>query len=83
MKDLIDSLQRGERLEKPLFIPDPVGDIMVKCWENDPKKRPTFSQLERELGVMMEEDMQNEYLKMNEPYSHMNSRIPTSGYTNV
>ena len=83
LKDLIRLLLRGERLEKPSFMPDSLNDIMVKCWENDPKKRPTFSQLEEELGSLLGDDVQNHYLKMNDPYVQMNnSRLSTSGYAN-
>ena len=78
LKDLISLLRNGERLEKPLFIPDSVNQVMAKCWENDPKKRPSFSQLEKELGCMLGNDIQSHYLKMNAPYMEMNSRIPTS-----
>lgn len=64
-KDLIDFLQRGERLEKPFFMPDPVSAIMAKCWANDPKLRPTFSDLEIELGKMLDEESQSHYITMN------------------
>ena len=68
---MIGSLRNGERLEKPSFMPNAMGDIMAKCWANDPKKRPTFTQLERELGFMLEDDVQNHYLKMNDSYMQM------------
>lgn len=83
LKDLIRLLLRGERLETPSLMPDHVSGIMAKCWENDPKKRPTFSLLEEELGSMLGDDVQNHYLKMNDPYMQMtNSGISASGYTN-
>jgi len=62
LKDLIRLLRSGERLEQPSFMPDPVSQVMVKCWENDPKKRPSFSQLGREVGSMLGNDIQNQYL---------------------
>ena len=75
LKDLICLLRNGERLEKPSFMPNPVSQVMAKCWEIDPKKRPSFSQLVKELGSMLENDMQNQYLKMNEPYMQMSSNL--------
>ena len=68
----MDFLRNGERLEKPLLMPNCMSDIMARCWENDPKKRHTFSQLVRELGFMLEDDVQNHYLKMNDAYMQMN-----------
>jgi len=62
LKDLIRLLRSGERLEKPSLMPDPVSQVMVKCWENDPKKRLSFSQLDREVGSMLGNDIQNQYL---------------------
>jgi hypothetical protein len=32
-------------MEKPEYSPNFFGDIMEKCWQKDPKERPTFSQL--------------------------------------
>ena len=66
--DLIDFLQRGKRLEKPDLMSDSVSAQMLQCFENDPKTRPTFSQLERELGKMMEDELQSHYLKMNHSF---------------
>ena len=59
-KDLIQYLRNNERQEKPSFMPNPLGEIMARCWENDPKNRPGFGQLLRELGKMlMDNDVQN------------------------
>lgn len=68
-KDLIDFLHRGERLEKPSFMPDPVSAIMVECWASDPKLRPTFFDLERELGKMIDEELKNHCVKMNNSFT--------------
>ena len=31
-----------QRPEVPSTCPDPVSGLMMKCWDRDPKKRPTF-----------------------------------------
>ncbi len=69
LKDLIDFLQRGGRLEKPSLMPDLMSDIMAQCWENDPKRRPTFSDLERELGKMLGEELQSHYFRINNGFT--------------
>ncbi|CAF0754526.1 unnamed protein product [Adineta steineri] len=43
--DVYYYLQHGKRLERPSRCPSSIYQIMLKCWEWDEKKRPTFSQL--------------------------------------
>ena len=43
--DVYYSLKHGKRLEKPSRCPVFIYQIMLKCWEWDEKKRPTFYQL--------------------------------------
>ena len=65
-------LRNGDRLAKPLCMPNPLGALMVECWKEDPKERPTFTQLEREIGNMLGDEVKNYYLEMNGPYMEMN-----------
>ncbi len=48
----------------PVFSPDSIGDLMDRCWEKEPSDRPVFNELERRLGDMLEENVQQHYLKM-------------------
>jgi len=43
--DVYYYLQHGKRLERPSRCPSSIYQLMLKCWEWDEKKRPTFSQL--------------------------------------
>ncbi|CAF0975813.1 unnamed protein product [Adineta ricciae] len=43
--DVYYYLQHGKRLERPSRCPSSIYQIMLKTWEWDEKKRPTFSQL--------------------------------------
>lgn len=43
--NLIDRIDNGLRLEKPLNSPNAVYNIMMECWSKDPNSRPTFSDL--------------------------------------
>ena len=66
---LIRFLRDGKRLEKAAFSPDSIGDLMARCWEKEPGGSPTFNDLERELGNMSEESVQQHYLQINNnPY---------------
>jgi len=48
----------------PVFSPDSIGDLMDRCWEKEPSDRPTFNELKEKLGDMLEENVQQHYLKM-------------------
>ena len=43
--DVYYYLQHGKRLERPSRCPSSIYQLMLKCWEWEEKKRPTFSQL--------------------------------------
>ena len=64
LKDLIHFIREGQRLEMPVFSPDSIGDLMDRCWEKEPSDRPTFNELKEKLGDMLEENVQQHYLKM-------------------
>ncbi|KAL7670517.1 hypothetical protein ACOME3_005452 [Neoechinorhynchus agilis] len=44
--DVVDQLQKGYRMPKPSTCPDAMYSIILKCWEADPQKRPTFEYLQ-------------------------------------
>ena len=43
--DVYYYLQHGKRLDRPSRCPSSIYQIMLKCWEWEEKRRPTFSQL--------------------------------------
>ena len=44
-KETMDHLTNGERLGKPDECPSEIYEIMLKCWNKEPSKRPTFESL--------------------------------------
>ena len=72
LSQLIQRLQTGHRLEKPVYAPDEIERIMSHCWKINPKDRPTFRQLEGMLGDYLEESLSGRFLVLNEPYIIMN-----------
>lgn len=79
MEDLaehIRNLKRGQRLEKPDFAPNIVGDLMASCWRENPEERITFAQLEQMLGEIVEPEIRSRFAGADEEtYSTMNSQI--------
>ncbi|XP_073333323.1 tyrosine-protein kinase JAK1 [Pagrus major] len=52
---LIKVLAEERRLPRPDGCPEPVYELMLRCWEQMPEKRITFSQLIDELTKMMQQ----------------------------
>ena len=53
--DMIEALQRGERMDDPKLLPceecDKLYATAIRCWRREPAKRPPFRQLSDELQV--------------------------------
>ncbi|XP_022598832.1 tyrosine-protein kinase JAK1 [Seriola dumerili] len=52
---LVKVLQEGRRLPRPESCPEPVYDLMRKCWEQMPDRRITFKRLIEELTNMQQQ----------------------------
>ncbi|GIY68379.1 hypothetical protein CDAR_586171 [Caerostris darwini] len=51
--DIIHYLKSGRRMPQPSYCPDLLYEVMLSCWEEDAKSRPTFVQLEERVrGVI-------------------------------
>ena len=45
---------KGYRMEKPAGCPEDVYEMMVSCWAEDPKARPTFKMLSYSTNEILE-----------------------------
>ncbi|XP_022807773.1 tyrosine-protein kinase receptor Tie-1-like isoform X2 [Stylophora pistillata] len=45
-------LQQNYRMPKPRHVDDILYQIMIRCWQNDPETRPTFTELRNQLKEM-------------------------------
>eukprot|EP01134_Creolimax_fragrantissima_P003639 CFRG3639T1 len=53
-QNLFSAIDNGLRLKKPDCCPDSIYNIMVQCWETNPRDRPVFFTLEKRLrGILM------------------------------
>lgn len=43
LSQVIDCVQRGERLPRPKHCPKEMFLLMEACWREDPDERPTFA----------------------------------------
>lgn len=54
-EDLLEKLKLGYRMERPECCPEEVYDkIMMKCWEWDAKKRPSFDEIVKLFKELIE-----------------------------
>uniref|UniRef100_A0A2S2Q849 Vascular endothelial growth factor receptor 2 n=1 Tax=Sipha flava TaxID=143950 RepID=A0A2S2Q849_9HEMI len=53
VKDLLNALVKGYRMEQPLFANKRIFQIMFKCWETDPSKRPSFKNITHSLESLL------------------------------
>ncbi|KAK0149934.1 Proto-oncogene tyrosine-protein kinase receptor Ret [Merluccius polli] len=50
---LFNLLKTGYRMEKPENCSDEMYNLMLRCWKQESDKRPTFSDISKELEKMM------------------------------
>ncbi len=46
---VLEQLQQGYRMPRPMGCPDKLYDIMLDCWREEPANRPTFETLQWQL----------------------------------
>ncbi|ALC49431.1 hop, partial [Drosophila busckii] len=64
-EEFIKCLRKGDRLPQPLLCPDFVyNDMMLPCWHEIPKSRPTFSKIiqiiQAQVGVNITQQQQEQ-----------------------
>ncbi|XP_026747230.1 vascular endothelial growth factor receptor 1 isoform X3 [Trichoplusia ni] len=69
---LLQWLSEGNRLAKPMYADGRLYDVMMRCWEQKPTSRPTFSQLQEMIGGFLEDNVRNHYVDLNSAYMEMN-----------
>jgi hypothetical protein len=62
---LLRELQRGQRMEKPEYAPNFLGEMMTNCWQKEPNDRPTFSQMADVIEKQIEFVVGINYLNLN------------------
>ncbi|XP_035219377.1 focal adhesion kinase 1-like isoform X3 [Stegodyphus dumicola] len=63
--DVIGRIENGERLPLPPRCPPHLYNLMSLCWSYEPSKRPSFKEIRRVLGEILEEErrQQEEVMK--------------------
>ncbi|KAJ7358771.1 hypothetical protein OS493_021548 [Desmophyllum pertusum] len=72
VSELLVKLKAGHRLEKPRYCTDWLYTVMLRCWNANPKTRPTFEELCDELNRMHKQEtnyLAQTTIKENQPIS--------------
>lgn len=60
--DLVNFLKSGYRMAKPPHCGMELYEIMLKCWRENPKERPTFTEIRKRLEMLLEDALN--YVKL-------------------
>ncbi|XP_037578446.1 hepatocyte growth factor receptor-like isoform X1 [Dermacentor silvarum] len=69
--DIVNFLKQGRRMQQPSFCPDELYDIMLQCWQDDSKRRPSFAQLVTDVSnviISLEKKKRNRRVSLNVTY---------------
>lgn len=54
VSEVIDQIPTGYRMSCPKGCPSNVFELIQMCWDQDPQKRPKFSEIEKKLETILE-----------------------------
>lgn len=60
-----EQIREGYRMEKPMYSPEFIYNVMLDCWKANPSERPTFSQLVQKIGQKIPVSLQLQYVQIN------------------
>lgn len=62
-------------MEKPQFAPGDFKGIIMSCWQENPKERPTFQALEQAIGDMMDPQVRAQYAKAYDQFGYISFNV--------
>uniref|UniRef100_A0A8C5MDM8 Hepatocyte growth factor receptor n=1 Tax=Leptobrachium leishanense TaxID=445787 RepID=A0A8C5MDM8_9ANUR len=74
--DITIYLLQGRRLLQPEYCPDPLFDVMLKCWHPKPELRPTFSELVSRISSIFATFIGEHYVLVNTMYVNIKCSAP-------
>ncbi|XP_038064949.1 fibroblast growth factor receptor 1-like [Patiria miniata] len=63
-KIMVNELQSGYRMPKPLHCQEELYVMMLRCWYEDPDSRPTFKMISKELDKLITKE--KEYISLDD-----------------
>ncbi|XP_068448927.1 platelet-derived growth factor receptor alpha isoform X2 [Clinocottus analis] len=63
-----NKIKSGYRMSKPELAPDDVYEMMMKCWNSEPEKRPTFLSLSDSVSSLLPSSYKRHYERVNREF---------------
>ncbi|KAM6436508.1 hepatocyte growth factor receptor isoform 1-T2 [Liasis olivaceus] len=74
--DITVYLLQGRRLLQPEYCPDPLYEVMLKCWHPKPELRPAFSELVSDISMIFSTFIGEHYVHVNATYVNVKCVAP-------
>ncbi|KAJ7419955.1 hepatocyte growth factor receptor isoform X3 [Willisornis vidua] len=74
--DITVYLLQGRRLLQPEYCPDPLYEVMLKCWHPKPEMRPAFSELVSNISTIFSTFIGEHYVHVNATYVNVKCIAP-------
>ncbi|XP_053261881.1 hepatocyte growth factor receptor [Podarcis raffonei] len=74
--DITIYLLQGRRLLQPEYCPDPLYEVMLKCWHPKPELRPAFSELVSDISMIFSTFIGEHYVHVNATYVNVKCVAP-------
>ncbi|NWR86923.1 MET factor, partial [Furnarius figulus] len=74
--DITVYLLQGRRLLQPEYCPDPLYEVMLKCWHPKPELRPAFSELVSNISTIFSTFIGEHYVHVNATYVNVKCIAP-------
>nr|XP_048692097.1 hepatocyte growth factor receptor [Caretta caretta]XP_048692098.1 hepatocyte growth factor receptor [Caretta caretta]XP_048692099.1 hepatocyte growth factor receptor [Caretta caretta] len=74
--DITVYLLQGRRLLQPEYCPDPLYEVMLKCWHPKPEMRPAFSELVSNISTIFSTFIGEHYVHVSATYVNVKCVAP-------
>ncbi|ELV13644.1 Hepatocyte growth factor receptor [Tupaia chinensis] len=74
--DITVYLLQGRRLLQPEYCPDPLFEVMLKCWHPKAEMRPSFSELVSRISAIFSTFIGEHYVHVNATYVNVKCLAP-------
>ncbi|XP_045419957.1 hepatocyte growth factor receptor isoform X3 [Lemur catta] len=74
--DITVYLLQGRRLLQPEYCPDPLYEVMLKCWHPKAEMRPSFSELVSRISAIFSTFIGEHYVHVNATYVNVKCVAP-------
>ncbi|XP_046850988.1 fibroblast growth factor receptor 4-like isoform X2 [Xenia sp. Carnegie-2017] len=71
LENLFELLENGFRMEQPVNCPEEFYNMLLRCWNEEPYIRPTFTDLVQQLDSMLSKMTSEEYVDVGDLISPM------------